>query len=331
MLTRVDIPVLTRLGVLMAILCATCNAAAAQTTVRLGDLAQSLNEIGSRTMIDQGIDRKYGIQAEYRAYPTLDGLFTAIRGKDVDIGFAGWTAIAQFRAKGFPVATIFPVGRGVTVDVIVPLASPIRRIDDLKGKKVGSFAGAAGTATVLFRVITSKFHGFDPGKTSDLQFAGPGLLPALLDKGEIDAAIMFDPLAAKLEGSGKYRSIGNLADAYKSATGDDFLWIGYSTNDDFMQKAPEALTNFTRAWLEAIDYVKSHPDVFEAYGKKYGLEPAAVGLLRERVIADYTTTWNDAVITSLRRFGELANEVMGGGYLDTVPAAAFSTRFDPRK
>ena len=47
---------------------------------------------------------------------------------------------------------------------------------------------------------------------------------------------MFDPLAAKLEGSGKYRSIGNLADAYKAGTGDDFLWIGYSTNDDFMRK-----------------------------------------------------------------------------------------------
>jgi ABC-type nitrate/sulfonate/bicarbonate transport system substrate-binding protein len=142
---------------------------------------------------------------------------------------------------------------------------------------------------------------------------------------------MFDPLAAKLEGSGKYRSIGNLADAYKAGTGDDFLWIGYSTNDDFMQANPQALTNFTRAWLEAIDYVKTHPEVFEAYGKKYTLDAAAVALLRERVIADYTTAWSEAGIESLRRFAGMANDVMGGGYLDTVPAAAFSTRFDPRK
>src|SRR4051794_3302958 len=322
---------LSRFNFLIAVILAACGPASAQVKVQIGDLAQSLNEIGSRTMIDQGIDRKYGIAAEYRAYPTLDGLFTAIRGKDVDVGFAGWTAIAQFRGKGFPVTMIFPVGHGVTVDVIVPVASPIRSIADLKGKKIGSFAGAAGTATVLFRVITFKFHGFDPAKTSDLQFAGPGLLPTLLDKGEIDAAVMFDPLAAKLEGSGKYRSIGNLADDYKAGTGDDFLWIGYATNDDFMRAEPEALTTFTRAWLEAIDYVKSHPEVFEAYGKKSGLEPAAVALLRERVLADYTTTWNDAGIMSLRRFAKLANDVMGGGYLDTVPDAAFSTRFDPRK
>jgi NitT/TauT family transport system substrate-binding protein len=322
---------LSRIGVLAVAILAACGPASAQVKVRLGDLAQSLNEIASRVMIDQKIDRKYGIAVEYRAYPTLDGLFTAIRGKDVDVGFAGWTAIAQFRSKGFPVTTVFPVGRGVTVDVIVPSASPIKTIAELKGKKVGTFAGAAGTATVLFRVIASKFHGFDPGKTGDLQFAGPGLLPALLDKGEIDAAVMFDPIAAKLEGSGKYRSIGNLADAYKAGTGDDFLWIGYSTNDDFMRTEPEALKNFTRAWLEAVEYVKSHPEVFETYGKKYGLEPAAIALLRERVIADYTTTWNDATIASLRRFAELANEVMGSGYLDKVPPEAFSTRFDPRK
>ena len=262
---------LLRLGIFAAVMLATCGAATAQVKVRIGDLAQSLNEIGSRTMIDQGIDRKYGIAAEYKAYPTLDGLFTAIRGKEVDVGFAGWTAIAQFRSKGFPVTTIFPVGRGVTVDVIVPAASPIKSIADLKGKKVGSFAGAAGTATVLFRVITSKFNGFDPGKTGELQFAGPGLLPTLLDKGEIDAAVMFDPLAAKLEGSGKYRSIGNLADAYKAGTGDDFLWIGYSTNDDFMLAEPEALTNFTRAWLEAIEYVKNYPEVFEATARSMDL------------------------------------------------------------
>lgn len=322
---------LFRLALSAAVALATCSAALAQTKVRVGDLAQSLNEIGSRVIMEQGFDKKHGIAVEYRAYPTLDGLFTAIRGKDVDVGFGGWTAIAQFRGKGIPVTMIFPVGRGVTVDVIVPVDSPIKSISDLKGRKVGSFAGAAGTATVLFRVIAAKFHGFDPGKTGDLQFAGPGLLPALLDKGEIAAAVMFDPLAAKLVASGKYRSIGNLADAYKAGTGDEFLWIGYSTNEDFMKSDPEALTKFTRAWLEAVEYVKANPAVFEAYGKKYGLDAAAIALLRQRVIADYTTTWNDATLQAIGRFAKLANGVMGDGYLDTVPPAAFTTRFDPRK
>lgn len=128
---------LSRIGILAIATLAACSTASAQVKVQIGDLAQSLNEIASRAMIDQGIDRKYGIAAEYRAYPTLDGLFTAIRGKDVDVGFGGWTAIAQFRSKGFPVTMVFPVGRGVTVDVVVPAASPIKSIAELKGKRSG--------------------------------------------------------------------------------------------------------------------------------------------------------------------------------------------------
>ena len=58
---------LSRLGILAAVMLAACGSATAQVKVRIGDLAQSLNEIGSRAMIDQGIDRKYGIAAELRS------------------------------------------------------------------------------------------------------------------------------------------------------------------------------------------------------------------------------------------------------------------------
>ena len=117
--------------------------AADPVKVRLGDLAQALNSIASNVMIQQGFDKKHGIAVEYSTYPTLDGLFTAIRGKQVDVGFGGWTAFAQFRSKGFPVTMFYPVGRGVSLDIIAPKGSAYNSLADLKGKKVGSYAGAA--------------------------------------------------------------------------------------------------------------------------------------------------------------------------------------------
>ncbi len=298
--------------------------------VRLGDLAQALNSIASNVMIQQGFDKKNGIAIEYTTYPTLDGLFTAIRGKQVDVGFGGWTAFAQFRSKGFPVVMFYPVGRGVSLDIIAPKGSNYKSIADLKGKKVGSYAGAAGTATVLFRVLASRYYGFDPAKTNDLQYAGPGLLPSLVEKNEIAAALLFDPLAAKAIASGPFRSVANLADVYKEKVGDDFLWIGVASNDDFVAAQPAALAGFTRAWNESVAYVKANPAVFEPYAKALGLDAAGTKILRDRVLADYTLTWNDATIKSLSTFAKMANEVMGGGFLDDVPAAAFTTRFNPR-
>jgi NitT/TauT family transport system substrate-binding protein len=298
--------------------------------VRLGDLAQSLNAIASNTMIRQGFDKKHGIAVDYTVYPTLDGLFTAIRSKQVEVGFGGWTAFAQFRSKNFPVTMFFPVGKGVTLDVIAPKGSTYKTLGDLKGRKVGSYAGAAGTATVLFRVLTTRYYGFDPAKSNDMQYAGPGLLPTLVEKNEVAAALLFDPLAAKAIATGPFRSIANLADVYKEKTGDDFLWIGVASNDDFIAAQPAALSGFVRAWIESVAYVKANPQVFAPVAKALQLDDNGARILRERVLADYTTTWNDDTIRSLNRFAKMANEVMGGGFLDEVPAAAFTTRFNPK-
>jgi NitT/TauT family transport system substrate-binding protein len=305
--------------------------AQAPVKLKLGDLAQSLNGIAVQAMKEQKLDLKHGIDVEYVRYPTLDGLFTAIRGKDVDVGFGGWTAFAQFRSQGAPVTAIYSVGRGATLDVIVPTGSPVKSLGDLKGKKIGSYAGAAGTATVLFRVITAKFYGFDPGKSGHLQYAAPGLLTSLIDKGELDAALLFDPLAAKAVASGRFRSISSLGDVYKKHIGEDFLWIVYGTNEDVMKRAPEALTNFNRVWIEAVKYVQGHPEIFQTFGKTLGFDtPEGIALLRERVLKDYILRWDQTFIDSLATFGKLGNEVMGKGFLDTIPPEAFTTRFVPR-
>ena len=144
------------LAALAVLALASAAQAADPVKVRLGDLAQALNSIASNVMIQQGFDKKNGIAVEYTTYPTLDGLFTAIRGKQVDVGFGGWTAFAQFRSKGFPVVMFYPIGRGVSLDIIAPKGSTYSSLADLKGKTVGSYAGAAGTATGLFRVLTTR-------------------------------------------------------------------------------------------------------------------------------------------------------------------------------
>ena len=325
------VPVVVGALVLVLGLGAVPAAAQAPVKLKLGDLAQSLNGIAVQVMKEQKLDQKYGLDVQYVPYPTLDGLFTAIRGKDVDVGFGGWTAFAQFRGQGVPVTAIYSVGRGATLDVLVPQNSPVKTLADLKGKKVGSYAGAAGTATVLFRVITARYYGFDPGKTGHMQYAAPGLLTSLIDKGELDAALLFDPLAAKAVASGKFRSISNLGDVYKQHVGEDFLWIVYGTNDDVIKRAPDALTNFNRAWIDSVKYVQSHPQVFETFGKTLGFDtPEGIALLRERVLKDYILRWDQKFIDSLAIFGKMSNEVMGKGFLDTIPPEAFTTRFVPR-
>lgn len=315
-------------GLLIGALAVTARAEVA--TVRMGDMPQSLITVVYQVIVDQGLDKKHGIRLERQAYPTIEGLFNAVRGEQVDVGFGGWTAFAQFRAQGYPVINVYPVGRGATLDVLVPVDSDLQTLEDLKGKRIVSYAGAAGTGTVLLRVLLNDFYGFDPATTGDLQYAGPGVIPSLLESGDVAAGLLFDPMAARAMASGKFRSIGNLGELYKARTGDEFLWIAMITNDSFVDSHADAMAGFLQAWVEALAYVRGHPQVFKDFGESMGLDEAGVRLLAERAILDYDTSpWNRRYIDGLMGFAERARRVMGKGYLESVPEDAFSTRFVP--
>lgn len=305
--------------------------AADPIALRLGDIAQGSNAVPVQVMIDRGIDRQHGLSVEYKTFPTLDGLFTAIRGGGVDVGFGGWTAFAQFRSKGAPITMIFPVARGKALDVLVPTDSPIKSFGELRGKRIGSFAGAAGTGTVLLRVIAAQKYGFDPAKDNNLQFSNATLLLNLIERKELDAVLLFDPIATRALASGKFRSIGNLADVYTESFNEEFLWIGYAMSDAFIAKHPDAASRFNEAWVDAIEYVRAHPEVFDAYGKAFGLDKAGIELLRSRIVGDYTLVWNDKYIAEMNSFARRAREVIGPGFLDEVPNSTFTTKFNPRK
>jgi ABC-type nitrate/sulfonate/bicarbonate transport system substrate-binding protein len=320
-----------RIAIGAGLLAAMSIAAQAQDTkITIGGLGQSLSGIAISVMIDKGFDKKHGVAMEYRAFPTLDGAFNALRGEQIHIGSIGTTAAAQFRDKGIPVMMFYPGGRGNSLEVLVKKESPYQTLGDLKDKNIASYAGAAGTGTVLLRVLTKRYFGYDPAATGKLRFGGAALLPTLLDKGDIDAALLFDPVVAKSLASGKYRSIGNLPDIYKEKSGQDFLWVGFTTHDSFAKKNPEALRGFVKAWIETVEYVKRTPSVFDDYLKKMGFDDELVAILRDRISSDYVIGWNQAAIDELRNFAEFSRAVMGPGYLDHFPPEAYSLDYAPK-
>jgi NitT/TauT family transport system substrate-binding protein len=327
-----SIPNLTRrslVGGAMALTLPCGSARAAEDKIVLGGMGQSLTSIALNVMTDQGIDKKNGFALEYRTFPTLDAVFNAVRGGQVDVAAGGWTATAQFRDKGQPLVMFYPVARGNSLEVLVLKDSSAQTFADLKDKRIGSYAGAAGTATVLMRVIMKNYFGYDPATTGKLQYSGPGLLPALLDKKDLDAVLLCDPGTAIALDTGKYRSIGNLPDMYKKESGEDFFWIGYSTNDTFAKNHPETLKGFTRAWGEAVHYAKAHPEIFDRYVKSMDFKDSVTALLRKRVNDDYTLEWNQGSLDNMQKFATFSRSVMGPGYLDHFKPEAFTLAFAP--
>ena len=282
-------------------------------------------------MKEQKLDLANGVDFKVRMYANIEAVYQAMRAGDSEMGPGGWTNAVQWRATGSPWSVVYPIALGAGVDVLVPPNSPIKSLADLKGKKVASYAGPTGTATMLLRTLLTDFYGFDPAKTNNLQYGSPPVLINALKRGEIDALVLLDPLASRLLGNNDARSISNLVGDYEQKSGRKMLWLGWMVNDKLAQRSPEAVTRVLTAFRQALDYLDRNPEEWKRYAKPSGVEGAGLDLLIERTKRDITADWSEKWIADLSAFTTNASTVLG---TDIMPAkvtdGTFSLKYAPK-
>ncbi|SDT11112.1 ABC transporter substrate-binding protein [Bradyrhizobium canariense] len=282
-------------------------------------------------MKEQKFDLANGVDFQLKMYANIEAVYQAMRAGDSEMGPGGWTNALQWRATGSPWTVVYPIALGAGVDVLVPPGSSIKSLSDLKGKKVASYAGPTGTATMLLRTLLADYYGFDPAKTSDLQYGSPPVLINALKRGEIDALVLLDPLASKLMGNGEARSISNLVDDYQAKSGKKMLWLGWLVHEKLLQRSPEAVTRVLTAYRQALDYLDKHPDEWKRYAKPSGIDDAGLELLIKRTKHDLSADWNQGVIDDLEAFAPHASSILGTDIFPAkVPEGTFSLKYAPK-
>lgn len=282
------------------------------------------------TMEKQGIDKKYNLVLEKRKVVSVSALYTSLRAGEVDVGFGAWISIALFRSKGAPLTNVYSM-YGYTNDVLVKADSPLKSFTDLKGKRVGLFGGPAAGTTALFRLECIKFFGFDPLKESKIQFGAPPLLKGLVAKGEVDAALLLDPIIVSMLETGKYRSIGNIGDIYREKTGQQLMLVSVVANENFAKKNPDAVKRFVKAYKESVLYIKSHPEIWSWLAKAVRIKTdAGARLLKNRVEPKLLTRWDEAFIQYHTKFGQQLGATLGKRFWPGVSPGTFSLEFAPR-
>ena len=110
-------------------------------------------------------DQRGGVQALMKAAGVLDGLsyrlewsqfaaaaplLEAVNANAVDTAFAGDAPVTFALASGIEARIVAAVrGTGASTAIVVPDASPIRSVADLRGKRIGTNRGSIGHALVL--------------------------------------------------------------------------------------------------------------------------------------------------------------------------------------
>jgi NitT/TauT family transport system substrate-binding protein len=226
-------------------------AANAADTVRVGVLKFGTVNWEIDTIVHNKLDEANGFKLEQVVLASNDATRIAINAGEVDVIVSDWLFVSRQRAEGIPL-TFAPYSTSVGA-IMVPAASPIKTLADLKGAKIGVAGGPLDKNWLMFQGMAKDKFGIDLAANTEPAFGAPPLLMEKLLQGELGATSNYWNYNAKLEVQG-YRQIvsGAEAAAALGATG-PISAIGYVFNEEWANQHKDAMLGFVKASRQAKD------------------------------------------------------------------------------
>ena len=166
--------------------------ASAQTVLRVGDQkgnAQAVMEVA-------GVLKDVPYKIEWKEFPAAAPLLEALSAGAIDTGLVGDAPFTFAAAANVPVKAIAAIRQSREgLAILVPEQSPVKSLDDLRGRKIATGRGSIGHQLVL-AALESK--GWKP---SDVQivFLAPSDAKVAYTQGSVDAWSTWEPYVSQEE------------------------------------------------------------------------------------------------------------------------------------
>lgn len=260
--------------------------------VSIGYVSTGLTGLAVQIMMDLKIPEKYGVQFEYNGFLDPSSLNDAfVMGKlNVNLA-AGVNVIALARSKGYKVQYFFPTLIN-SVSLIVKKDSPFNSLADLKGKKIGWYGLPSGGGTSFY--VLAKKKGVNILKDYKLIQSKPPALFPLIERGELDAILVYEPFVSRMLASGKYRVIlGPFYQEWKKETGFEMEMAGFAAKDEWINQNHDLVKKIIKVWKETVEYIKKNPKVvlerYPAYTNLKTSQEIKLGI--ENIPKIYVSEW----------------------------------------
>ena len=145
-------------------------------------------------------EKATGATIDWRKFDSGADVIAAIASGSVDIGYVGSSPLAAAASRELPIETIFVVGLiGESEALVARNGSGIAKIADLAGKKVA----VPFVSTTHYSLLAAlKHEGVDP-KSVEILNLRPPEIAAAWERGDIDAAYVWDPALGQIKTTGK--------------------------------------------------------------------------------------------------------------------------------
>jgi NitT/TauT family transport system substrate-binding protein len=288
------------------------NPAAALDAVRLGkavpnSFAFGAAEVGS----EAGIFAQEGIALAVSSFRGDAQLQQGLAAGSLDVGLGSGPGLA-FRVKGAPaigVAAMF--GAPSNLALLIPVKSTIRSVADLKGKRIGVTTAGSLTDWLVRELSRQQGWGSDGIKIAALGQMQARL--AAMDRGELDGTVLEAANGYELEELGRTRNLILFGDIVQHF----YTHVIFAT-DDMVEKRPELLRRFLRAWFKTVAFMKANRD-FTVASEQRTLEVRRT--VAERVYDAQMPGFSSDGAFDMQAIDVIRSSLKELGILNTIPEA----------
>ena len=236
--------------------------AAEMATIRQG---YQTNMWGMPTyyLLRSGELEKRGIKFEEFAVPSGNLTMQQMVARQVDMGTYAGPSFIIGHDKGdlLAIAVIENVGR--TAKVVARKDLGITKVEELRGKKIANQTGSSIGNIFVNQLGPS--HGLKPGDYQEVRMNVNDMVAALAAK-TVDAMVNVEPYNAIAVADG----IGN---EIASLEGADKVPVFMAATPEFVEKHPDTIVQYLKAWLAVGKTFKENPDkpadvIYEFFGSK---------------------------------------------------------------
>ena len=252
---------------------------ASATTLTVGKAAPNADPIIPVNVGEQlGIFKKNGLNLKIVDFTGGSRMTQAMAAGALDIGDGAGTEMALV-AKGAPMIAICETAGPIPfIGIGVPWDSPIKTIDQLKGKKIGY--SSAGSLTDWLTKQLARKQGWAAGDVTGVGIGnGASSIIAAFREHLIDADVAVTSLFLAMEEN----KTGRLLFPVSKYVGKLAAGTLYASKN-IIDTNPGAVRAFVAGWIETVDYIRTHK------AEAVKIESAITGFPESVMSRDYDLT-----------------------------------------
>ncbi len=240
-------------AIFMLMMGACPSAWSAEDTLRVGKSSPgSFSFVPLDVGIKAGIFQKLGINVQIVGFSGGTKMHQALAADSIDVAFGSGPQMI-LTAKGAPMIAVAEMaGAPLSFAVIVPYDSPVRTLDDLKGKKIGVSGNPSLSSFMAEEIALTRGWGDKGIVPVAIGGENAGVVAAL--RAHLVDAVTFDlRVGLQLERAKQARVLAPCSDYITH-----FITHAIFAQDNLIAHKPDLLRRFLKGWFETISFMQGH-------------------------------------------------------------------------